>query len=108
LAFPFKAASSPVNFEAGLLLSFNAHSSKSILARFGVSFLSSAQACSNAESEIHDWNWKKVQKASESKWEDVLSRIEISTKKENSTVVELLYSSVSHHYRLLENLITLP
>ncbi|EKM58949.1 glycoside hydrolase family 92 protein [Phanerochaete carnosa HHB-10118-sp] len=53
-----------------------------------------AQACSNAESEIPDWDWDAVQNASVDKWEDILSRIEIDTTKENSTVVELLYSSL--------------
>ena len=65
-----------------------------MLVRFGVSFISVDQACANAESEIPDWDWDAVRSASVSKWEDVLSRIQVNTAKENATVVELLYSSV--------------
>lgn len=76
----------------------------SVLIRFGVSFLNSEQACSNAETEVPSvkpskkssaqWDWNSVQGTSQGLWENVLQRIEIDTKKENSTVVELLYSSV--------------
>lgn len=57
--------------------------------------ISADQACSNAEEEVPDWDWDTVQDASRGKWEDVLSRVEIDTEKENATVVELLYSSVN-------------
>ncbi|KAF8591001.1 glycoside hydrolase family 92 protein [Ramaria rubella] len=93
LVFPFVSAASPINFEAGLLLSLDLGTSNTVLARFGVSFMSSAQACANAESEVPNWHWDEVQNASQSKWEDVLERLIINTKVENSTVVELLYSS---------------
>jgi putative alpha-1,2-mannosidase len=90
LAFPH--TSSPSKTQAGALLSFDA---TQVIARFGVSFISSQQACSNAESEIPDWNWNGVQMASSRAWNDFLERVEIDTGKENSTVVELLYSSVT-------------
>lgn len=76
---------------------FNEGDDRSVLVRFGVSFLSTEQACSNAESEIPDWDWGAVQSASVDKWEDVLSRVEINTTVEDPTVVELLYSSVKCH-----------
>lgn len=96
-ALSFPGAPTPSPEQAGGLLSFsfpaNA-SSHTVLARFGVSFISMDQACSNAESEIPDWNFDTVMSASVAKWKDVLSRIEIDTTKENATIVELLYSSV--------------
>ncbi|EJD08450.1 uncharacterized protein FOMMEDRAFT_101848 [Fomitiporia mediterranea MF3/22] len=93
----FAGSSSPLGIEAGALLAFTTPSpvtQRTILARFGVSFISTDQACSNAEAEIPDWDWDIVQNASVAKWEDVLSRIEIDTKKEDVEVVELLYSSL--------------
>lgn len=80
-------------------MSFDLNSTSSpehaVLVRFGVSFISTEQACSNAESEIPDWDWDAVLSASVDKWEEVLSRVEINTAVEDPTVVELLYSSVS-------------
>ena len=55
----------------------------------------------NAEEEVPDWDWEVVKSASEAKWEEVLSRVEIDTQKENATVVELLYSSVCFYFSLL-------
>lgn len=96
LSFPL--VSTPYTLQAGALLSFDTSNttdmSNSVLARFGVSFISTDQACSNAEEEIPDWDWDGVQTASREKWEDVLERVIVDTEKENATVVELLYSSV--------------
>ena len=92
LSFPF--AGKTLGIEAGALLQFSGTST--ILARFGVSFISTDQACSNAETEVPDWNWDSVQDASQQAWENVLTRIETNTTSENATVVELLYSSVCH------------
>lgn len=93
LSFPYSANVYPT--QAGGLLSFSSTSSATVTARFGVSFHSSDQACTNAEEEVPDWNWDSVQGASKAMWEDVLGRVVIDTEKENPTVVELLYSSVS-------------
>jgi putative alpha-1,2-mannosidase len=90
-ALSYGYTSSPSPIQAGGLVSF---ASDVVLARFGVSFISTDQACANAEEEIPDWDWDAVQGASQSKWEDVLSRVIIDTEKENATIVELLYSSV--------------
>jgi putative alpha-1,2-mannosidase len=64
--------------------------------------ISSEQACSNAEAEIPNvnsgWDWDAVQGASNSQWESLLGRLTIDTANENSTLVELLYSSL---YRTL-------
>ena len=79
--------------QAGALLSFNSKSG-TVLTRFGVSFLSSTQACANAQEEVPDWDWDAVQSASIAKWEDVLQKVSVDTTSEDPTVVELLYSSV--------------
>ncbi|KAL0581450.1 hypothetical protein V5O48_000604 [Marasmius crinis-equi] len=89
LSFPFTPTVSKI--QAGGILSFN---SSSVTARFGVSFVSADQACSNAETEVPDWNWDAIQEASRSKWEDVLQRVQVDTNIENKTVVQMLYSSL--------------
>ncbi|KAH8091050.1 glycosyl hydrolase family 92-domain-containing protein [Cristinia sonorae] len=99
LSFPF--SSSATATQAGALLSFN---SSTVLVRFGVSFLSSAQACANAEEEVPDWDWEKVMGDSVAKWEDVLSRVSVDVTKEDPTVVELLYSSLYRAHLVPANL----
>ncbi|KAG6890043.1 hypothetical protein C0995_012500 [Termitomyces sp. Mi166 len=89
LNFPFHPSVSPI--QAGALLSFN---SSTVLTRFGVSFISAQQACANAEEEISDWDWDRVEGASRNAWEEVLGRVETHVQKENATVLELLYSSL--------------
>jgi len=89
LSYAYTSGVSPI--QAGALLSFN---SSTITARFGISLISSAQACSNAEEEVPDWSWDRVQEASRSKWEELLSRIIVDTDREDANVVKLLYSSV--------------
>ncbi|KII85438.1 glycoside hydrolase family 92 protein [Plicaturopsis crispa FD-325 SS-3] len=95
------ATSTPSPVQIGALLSFN---TSTVLARFGVSFISSDQACSNAQEEVSDWSWDKVQSASQGKWQDVLSRIAVDTQKENATIVELLYSSLYRNSLVPANL----
>lgn len=72
-----------------------------VVARFGVSFHGSEQACANAEAEVPDWDFDAVQSASVGAWEDVLSRVAVDTTVEDPGVVELLYSSVSGLFKLL-------
>ena len=50
---------------AGAWAQFHAPSNDQILARVGVSFMSVAQACHNAETEIPDFGFNKVRKAAE-------------------------------------------
>ncbi|KAJ7182732.1 glycosyl hydrolase family 92-domain-containing protein [Mycena crocata] len=90
LDFPLTSSVSPQ--QAGALISFTG--SDTVLARFGVSFHNPEQACANAEEEVPDWDWEKVQGASAGAWEDVLSRVAVDTAAEDATVVELLYSSL--------------
>ncbi|KAI0128021.1 glycosyl hydrolase family 92-domain-containing protein [Xylariales sp. AK1849] len=50
-----------------------------VLARVGVSFISSAQACANAEAEVPDFNFDTVSTAASTAWEEKLSPITVST-----------------------------
>lgn len=48
-----------------------------ILVRVGVSFISTSQACNNAETEIPDFGFEKVLQAAEDVWREKLSVIEV-------------------------------
>jgi putative alpha-1,2-mannosidase len=79
------------------LLSFpqdTASDTTTILARIGISFISTAQACSNAEEEIPDWDFSRVVSDSQTQWRDILSRVEVGIENVDPDTVTLLYSSV--------------
>lgn len=66
----------------------------SILARVGISLISTAQACANAEEEIHDWDFEKVVQQSRDQWSDILERVQVDTNGVDENTTSLLYSSV--------------
>lgn len=83
--------------EHGGLLSFpqdTKSDTTTILARVGISFISTAQACSNAEEEIPDWDFARVVSDSEDQWRDILNRVQVDTTNVDKETVILLYSSV--------------
>lgn len=59
-----------------------------------MSFRGADQACRNAEEEVPDWDWGRVQEASRAEWEETLERVSVDPAVEDPTVVTLLYSSV--------------
>jgi putative alpha-1,2-mannosidase len=89
LSYPFFNETIPA--QAGALVSVQG---TSVTVRFGVSMISSAQACANAEAEVPSWDFGAVQAASAGAWEGVLEKVVVDVAKERSDVVELLYSSV--------------
>lgn len=83
----------------GALLTFNPAPSggtTSILVRVGVSFISSAQACANAEEEVPDFDFEGVHAANRAQWNDLLGRIQVDSVGVDSDTVTLFYSSVGH------------
>ena len=87
--------------ELGALLTFppnpaaqSSHTPTTILARIGVSFISTDQACANAESEIPDFDFDSVRSANEAQWEELLGRVNVDTKGVSQETVELFSSSV--------------
>ena len=65
-----------------------------ILVRMGTSFISSQQACANAEEEIPDYNMTKVASSSVAQFEEILNRIRVNTTHVSNDTVKLFYSSV--------------
>ena len=84
--------------QLGTLLTFapnpNSNKPTSILARVGVSFISPEQACSNAESEIPDFDFAGTQASARAQWNELLSRVQVGTEGVDKEIVELFYSSV--------------
>lgn len=82
--------------ELGALFTFSpAPSGKTtILARVGVSFISSEQACANAEEEIPDFDFEKVHSDARAQWNDLLGRVQVDTTGVSKDTVQLFYSSV--------------
>ncbi|KAI0055360.1 glycoside hydrolase family 92 protein [Artomyces pyxidatus] len=67
-----------------------------VLVRTGVSFVSAAQACANAESEIPDFDFDAVSAAARGAWNDVLGRVgvELGSQDDQEDMRALLYSSL--------------
>ena len=80
-------------YESGALFSFAGNPSE-INIRVGVSFVSTDQACANAESEVGDAAFEDIVDQSKALWNEKLSKIEIDLKNTPANVTELLYSSL--------------
>jgi putative alpha-1,2-mannosidase len=65
-----------------------------IFVRMGMSFVSSQQACANAEEEIPDYDMERVESSSVAQFEDILNRIRVDTTSVDNDTVLLFYSSV--------------
>lgn len=82
----------------GALLAFrpNTHDTPTtVLVRTGVSFISSQQACSNAENEIPDFDFDGTVASARTQWNELLGRIQVVVPDGQQDTRELLYSSVS-------------
>lgn len=70
------------------------------MARVGISFISPHQACSNAESEIGNFDFESTRKAAAQKWTEKLRPIRVSRKGVQPSVLTNFYSGV---YRTMIN-----
>ncbi|KAF5364126.1 hypothetical protein D9756_000963 [Leucocoprinus leucothites] len=82
--------------ELGALFTFNRapKGKTTILARVGVSLISSDQACANAEEEIPDFDFDKVHSDARAQWNDLLGRVQVDTTGVSMDTVKLFYSSL--------------
>lgn len=62
----------------GAWVQFHPPKSNQIQSRVGLSFISTEQACKNAEREIPDFNFQTVRRAAEKAWRDKLSVVKVS------------------------------
>jgi putative alpha-1,2-mannosidase len=71
-----------------------------ILARVGVSFISSDQACSSAEKEIPSFDFAATQSAAEDMWREKISAVKVNTNGIERSVLTNFYSGI---YRTMVN-----
>lgn len=65
-----------------------------IFARVGMSFISTDQACQNAESEIPSFDFEGTRAAVRAEWNELLGRVQVETQGVDDDTVELFYSSL--------------
>jgi predicted alpha-1,2-mannosidase len=65
-----------------------------VMLKVGISPMSADNALDNIESEIPDWNFEKVVKETESKWNREM--IKVSVKSKNKAYKRILYTSLYH------------
>ncbi|KAH7911239.1 glycoside hydrolase family 92 protein [Hygrophoropsis aurantiaca] len=92
--------------EMGALIGFPPSSNSSdqsttILARVGVSLISTAQACANAESEIPDFDFDGTWQTAQNTWNELLGRVQVDPQDVDEEIISLFYSSASLHIYLL-------
>jgi len=80
-------------YESGALFSYEGNPEQVIL-RVGISFVSTDQACANAEEEIGTSSFEEIQLASKALWQEKLSKIMIDVANTPPNVTEMLYSSL--------------
>ncbi|KAF7297899.1 Glycoside hydrolase family 92 protein [Mycena chlorophos] len=80
-------------YESGALFSFEGEP-ESIIIRVGISFVSTDQACSNAESEIGTSTFEDIHAQAKALWNEKLSKIEIDVPNTPENITELLYTSL--------------
>lgn len=73
---------------------------KPVYARVGLSFISSAQACANAEREVPNFDLEKHEADAQKAWREKLSPITVDTKGVDASLVKSFYSGV---YRTMVN-----
>ncbi|KAI1811031.1 glycoside hydrolase family 92 protein [Poronia punctata] len=79
---------------AGTWIQFKQTPANQILARVGLSFISTSQACANAEREISDFDFSGVVKAAETSWREKLSVIQADHTGLNEDLLTTFWSGV--------------
>lgn len=81
--------------DAAVMLRFNRLAAgEQVFVRTGMSFISTEQACSNAEEEIPTFNFEDVSQSSISQFETLLNRIRVDPTDVTDDTLVLFYSSV--------------
>ncbi|KAL1644969.1 hypothetical protein SLS58_004040 [Diplodia intermedia] len=84
----------------GGFVRFDDPGESAVLARVGVSLISEQQACSNAESEIPDYDFEGTRNAAVEEWRQKLSPIQVSTTGVDRDLLVNFYSGI---YRTFVN-----
>lgn len=84
----------------GAFVRFQSPGDTPILARVGVSFISSDQACSSAEAEIPSFDFDATHSVAENAWREKISPISVSTNGVDKSLLTNFYSGI---YRTMVN-----
>ena len=76
-----------------------------ILVRMGMSFISTQQACRNAEEEIPTFDFDAVETSAVSQFEEIMNRIRVDTTNVTEDTLVLFYSSVTLYAKCAETVI---
>lgn len=91
-------------YQSGALFSFK-NDPQEVTLRVGISFKSTAQACSNAETEVGSSSFDDIVSQSKAAWNEKLSKIELDVANTPANVTEMLYSSL---YRAFLTPVSVP
>ena len=83
-----------LSVQGGAFVRFYPPPDNTILARIGISFVNSEQACANAESEIPTFNFESTYSTAVNIWKEKLSPIRVSREGVNSSLLTIFYSGV--------------
>jgi putative alpha-1,2-mannosidase len=84
----------PGSLSAGTFTWFSSPADNSITARVGVSFISVDQACSNAESEIPDFNFEQTLSTAVDTWNKKLNVIQIDPTGIDENLLQTFWSGI--------------
>lgn len=81
--------------KTGVICYFEDHQDRVVKVKMGISFISSAKAKENLVAEIPEWDFEKVLNQTQSKWESLISKIELgsSATEEQKT---MFYTALYH------------
>ena len=98
-ALPKNASNAPaLTGPAGTYLTFNTTSNQTVLAKVGVSYVSTANAKANLTAENSGWNFSATESAAQSSWNSLLGKVQIAggTTAEQTDFYTALYHSLLH------------
>ncbi|HTU74303.1 MAG TPA: lectin [Trebonia sp.] len=98
-ALPKSASAAPaLTGPAGTYLTFNTTSNQTVLAKVGVSYVSTANAQANLAAENSGWNFSGTQSAAQASWNAVLGKVQVAggTSAQQVSFYTALYHSLLH------------
>jgi predicted alpha-1,2-mannosidase len=98
-ALPKGATNAPaLTGPAGTYLTFNTTSDQTVLAKVGVSYVSTANAQANLAAENSGWNFSSTESAAQASWNALLGKVQIAggTSAEQTDFYTALYHSLLH------------
>jgi predicted alpha-1,2-mannosidase len=81
--------------KTGVFLYFNESVQDTVQLKIGISFISSAKAKQNIETEIPYWDFRKTLQENRNRWEELLSKIEIDASATNDQK-KMFYTALYH------------